>query len=140
MRLVVLDTNVVVSAGISPDGAPGILIDDWVLNGHLGIVTCPRILLEYRVVVWRQKFRRHRFPPEWLETMLHRSLQLPDPPAWPHPLPDPTDAPFLALAKTAGAWLITGNLKHFPHSARNGVPVLPPADYLAHLCESESNP
>lgn len=133
MRLVVLDTNVVVSAGISTTGPPGIIIDDWVLNGDVQIVTCPGIILEYRVVICRQKFRRHGFPPEWLEAMIADSLQLNDPPPWPHPLPDPKDAPFLALAKTAGAWLVTGNMKHFPKAARNGVTVLSPADYLAHL-------
>jgi predicted nucleic acid-binding protein len=70
--------------------------------------------------------------------MIKESLQLPDPPEWPHPLPDPNDAPFLALAKTSGAWLVTGNLKHFPRTARCGVTVLSPADYLSHLEESES--
>ena len=138
MRLAVLDTNVVVSAGIKPDGPPGALIDDWVLERRVQIVTRPRILLEYRVVVWREKFRRHRFPPEWLEAMIADSLHLPDPPDWPHPIPDPKDAPFLALAKAAGAWLVTGNLKHFPRTARNGVTVLSPADYLSRLEESEA--
>jgi hypothetical protein len=38
-----------------------------------------------------------------------------------------------ALAHTAAAWLVTGNLKHFPECARNGVHVLSPADVLAHL-------
>jgi len=139
VRLIVLDTNVVVSAGIRRDGPPGVLIDDWILNGQVQIVTCPRIIVEYRVVVWRAKFRRHGFPPVWLEVMIKNSFQLPDPPDWPHALPDPRDAPFVALAKTAGAWLVTGNMKHFPRAARNGVTVLAPAEYLAWLPESEKN-
>ena len=140
MRLIVLDTNVVVSAGIRSDGPPGILIDDWVLSGRVQMVTCPRIVLEYRVVVWREKFRRHGFPPAWLDLMIRDSLQLSDPPGWPHPLPDPKDAPFLALAHTAGAWLVTGNLRHFPKTARRGVTVLSPAEYLSHLQESSPRP
>jgi uncharacterized protein len=139
MRLILLDTNVVVSAGIKTDGPPAILVIDWVLNGRVQIVTSPRIILEYRVVVWREKFRRHGFPPVWLEVMIKDSLQLPDPPQWPHSIPDPKDAPFLALAKAAGAWLVTGNLKHFPRAARNGVAVLSPADYLSRLEQSESS-
>lgn len=138
MRLIVLDTNIVVSAGIRPEGPPGTLVSDWILNGRVQIVTCPRILLEYRLVVWREKFRRHEFPPFWLEAMIRNSLQLPDPAKWPAGLPDAKDAPFLALAKAAGAWLVTGNLKHFPKAARQGVTVLSPADYLSHLIESES--
>ena len=103
MRIAVLDTNVVVSAGIKSDGPPGALIDNWVLNHRVQIVTCPAIVLEYQFVIGREKFRRHAFPPRWLEVMIRSSLQLPDPPDWPHSLPDPKDAPFLALAKIAGA-------------------------------------
>jgi predicted nucleic acid-binding protein len=101
-------------------------------------VTCPTVTREYRDVVHREKFRPHGFPPPWLEYLITESLRLSDPPDWPHPLPDPKDAPFLALAKTSGAWLVTGNLKHFPRTARNGVTVLSPANYLSHLEESES--
>jgi putative PIN family toxin of toxin-antitoxin system len=136
MRLIVLDTNVVVSAGIRSGGPPGILIDDWVLSGKVQIVTSPRIVLEYRVVMWREKFRRHGFPPLWLDLMISNSLQLSDPPDWPHFIPDPKDGPFLALAHTAGAWLVTGNLKHFPRAARRGVTVLSPGEYLSQLEDS----
>jgi uncharacterized protein len=94
---------------------------------------------EYREVVRREKFRRHGLPPSWLEFMISESLQLPDPPEWPYSLPDPTDAPFVALAKTAGAWLVTGNLRHFPKLARHGVTVLSPRDFLTHLAESQSH-
>ena len=138
MRLVVFDTNVVVSAGIKAAGPPGILVHNWILDGLVQIATCPCIVLEYRAVVGRQKFRRHGFPPAWLEFMIETSLQLPDPPQWPHSLPDPEDAPFFALAKAAGAWLVTGNLKHFPASARRGVTVVSPAAYLTHIAESQS--
>jgi hypothetical protein len=67
--------------------------------------------------------------------MIEESLRLPEPEAWPHASPDPRDLPFLALAHAAGAWLVTGNLKHFPEAVRNGVIVLSPAAYLAHLSE-----
>ncbi len=135
MRLIVLDTNVLISAGIGRPGPPAKIVDEWVLGGRVQVLTCPWILREYRDVASRDKLQRYGFPPNWLEVMIRNSLQLPDPPPWPHPLPDPNDAPFLALAKTAGAWLITGNMKHFPKAARLGVTVLAPADYLAHLEE-----
>jgi putative PIN family toxin of toxin-antitoxin system len=136
MRLAVLDTNIVVSAGIQRKGAPAALVMDWVLEGQVLAVTCPSIVDEYREVVRRTKFLRYRFPPLWLEFLIAESLHLPNPEEWTHPLPDPKDAPFLALARAAGAWLVTGNLRHFPKAARSGVTVLSPAEYLAHLQSS----
>jgi uncharacterized protein len=135
MRLAVLDTNVVVSAGIKPEGAPARLLMDWVLEGQVQVVTSPLIVAEYRNVVRRAKFLRYGFPPIWLEFLIDESLQLPNPEAWPLAGPDPKDLPFLGLAHAAGAWLVTGNLKHFPPPLRNGVAVLSPAEYLTHLVE-----
>lgn len=88
---------------------------------------------EYRAVVQRPKFKRYGFPPHWLDFLIEESLRLPDPAPWPHPGPDPQDTPFLALAKASGAWLVTGNLKHFPEGIRDGVRVLAPVDYLNYL-------
>ncbi len=59
---------------------------------------------------------------------------------WPYSLPDPKDAPLLALAHTTGAWLVTGNLKHFPEKAGGGVTALSPAEYLKHLLASHKGP
>ena len=133
MRLAVLDTNVIVSAGINPEGPPAGLMMDWVLEGLVQVVTCPWIVDEYREVVRRTKFFRYAFPPLWLEFLIAESLQLPDAEAWPVTGSDPKDLPLIALAHAAGAWLVTGNLKHFPKPIRNGVNVLSPAEYLAHL-------
>lgn len=108
---------------------------DWVLDGQVQVATSPWIVEEYREVVRRAKFRRYGFPPLWLEFLIEESLRLPEPQAWTHPSPDPKDAPFLALAHAAGAWLVTGNLRHFPELARNGVTVLSPAEYLARLMD-----
>ena len=136
MRLAVLDTNVVVSAGIKPGSAPARLVMDWVLEGQVQAVTSPWIVGEYREVARRAKFRRYGFPPLWLEFLIEESLRLADPPFRLEPgadLPDPKDAPFLALAGMAGAWLVTGNLKPFPEEVRGGVTVISPVDYLARL-------
>ena len=135
MRLVVLDTNIIVSAGIKPGSAPAKLVMDWVLEGQIQVVTSPWIVSEYREVVRRTKFRRCGFPPHWLEFLIEESLRLPDPATWAKRGPDPKDLPFLALAHVAGAWLVTGNLKHFPETVRNGVTVLSTTEYLAHLGE-----
>ena len=136
MRLVVLDTNVIVAAGIRLGSPPAEIVADWVLDGQVQAVTCPWVVGEYREVVQRAKFQRYGFPPRWLDFLIEESLFLADPAPWLQPGPDPKDDPFLALARAAGAWLVTGNLKHFPEATREGVTVLSPAGYLAHLLES----
>lgn len=133
MRLAVLDTNIIVSAGIRAEGAPAKLVMDWVLDGQVQWVTSPLIVEEYRAAAGRPKFHRFGFPPLWLEFLMEESMYLSDPVRWPHAGPDPKDMPFLALAHSAGAWLVTGNLRHFPQEMREGVTVLSPTDYLAHL-------
>ena len=133
MRLIVLDTNAIVSAGISPAGPPAKIVADLVLSGMIHIVTSPRVAAEYREVVRRAKFHRYGFPPLWLEYVIEESMRLPDPGSWPYACPDPKDTPFIALAHAAGAWLVTGNLKHFPEPVRSGVTVVSPAYYLARL-------
>lgn len=133
MRLVVLDTNVIVSAGISRFGPSAKIVAGLVLRGLVQTVVSPSVSAEYREVVGRAKFHRYGLPPVWLEYLIEESLQLPEPGSLPHACPDPKDAPFLALAQTSGAWLVTGNLKHFPEAVRNGVTVATPAEYLARL-------
>ena len=49
--------------------------------------------------------------------------------------PDPDDEPFLEVALSAGVPLVTGNLRDFPTSLRQGVHVLSPADFLKTLRE-----
>jgi putative PIN family toxin of toxin-antitoxin system len=139
VRLVVLDTNVIISARVNPNGAPATLLGDWILAAEVQTVTSPAIIREYRDVASRPKFARYGFPPPWLDVLIQESLQLSDAETWPHKLPDPNDLPFLALAHRAGAWLITGNLKHYPAPVCDGVTVISPADYLAYL-EGSINP
>jgi predicted nucleic acid-binding protein len=109
-------------------------MSNWVLKGQVQAVTCPTIIKEYRQVVGRAKFRRYGFPPMWLELLIEESLRLPDPTGhWNGDVPDSTDIPFLALAHVSGAQLVTGNLKHFPTTIRQGVQVLTPTEYLNSL-------
>ena len=138
MRLAVLDTNIVVSAGIARQGAPGRIVMDWVLERQAQVVICPEIETEYMDVMGRRKFSRYGFPPFWLGRLMELSLRLEDPEPWPLALPDPKDAPFLALARAAGAWLVTGNLKHFARAGRGGVKVVSPAEYLESLTGGSS--
>jgi putative PIN family toxin of toxin-antitoxin system len=132
MRLIVLDSNVLVSARINSQGVPS-KIANLALEGEIQVVTCPCITAEYIAVASRAKFHAYGFPPIWLGTLIQNSLALSDPEPLPCPCPDPKDTPFLALARAAGAWLVTGNLRHFPEHIRGEVIVVSAAEYLARL-------
>jgi predicted nucleic acid-binding protein len=126
MRLIVLDSNVLVSARINSQGVPS-KIANLALEGEIQVVTCPCITAEYIAVASRAKFHAHGFPPIWLGTLILNSLALSDPEPLPYPCPDPKDTPFLALAH------VTGNLRHFPEHIRGEVIVVSAAEYLARL-------
>lgn len=140
MRLIVLDTNVIVSAAINPAGPPARIVADLVLSGLAHAVTSPGVAAEYREVTRRARFQRYRFPPLWLEFLIEESMLLPEPAPWLHGCSDPKDTQFLVLAQASGAWLVTGNLRHFPEAACNGVTVVSPAAYLARVTGDSDSP
>ncbi|MDX6463342.1 MAG: uncharacterized protein QOE55_7039 [Acidobacteriaceae bacterium] len=137
MRLVVLDTNVIVSAGIKPKGFPAQIVQSVIQEANIQIVVSSSIVAEYRRVSRYSKFAQYDFPPQWLEFLIESALRFPDGQPWPHPLPDPADECFLSLAHKTGAWLITGNLKHYPVESREGVTVHAPAEYVAILDQND---
>lgn len=132
MRLAVLDTNVVVSAGIQSRG-PSARIVDSALDGQIVVVTCPTVIAEYQEVTSRPRLVKLGLPPEWLDFLVDQSFQRPEPAPWPIPGPDPDDLVFLALAKASGAVLVTGNIADYPEAIRDGVTVLSPRDYWESL-------
>jgi len=130
LRLVVLDTSILVSAGLRAEGLEARVID-LVLEDELILLTCPEIVREYQEVLRRPKFRRFGFPPYWLDNLLKLGHHRTDnPPPWPLPGPDPDDLPFLALAHELDGTLITGNLKDFPPDLRRGTTVLNAREFL----------
>jgi predicted nucleic acid-binding protein len=131
--LVVLGTNIVVSAGIQPAGHPARIVDA-ALAGAIVPVICPAITTEYVEVVNRARFKKWKFPPLWLNALISGAhLVDQDLPAWPSTGPDPDDLIFLALAHRTGAVLVTGNIADFPKGIRHDVVVMTPATYVQHL-------
>lgn len=129
-RVVILDTNIIVSAGIHLGGASGKIVE-LVLDGELILFTCPAILEEHVEVLARERFAKHLFPPTWLGTLLRLStFRHEEPPPWPLTGPDGDDLVFLALAKQVGAVLVTGNLKDYPEAIREGVSVVSPRAFM----------
>ena len=109
---VVLDTNVIVSGIIKPDGSPAKLLN-MAINGTLTINADTRILSEYGRVLNSPKFS---FPETLITQLLHyisseSKLVTPDP--FLFPLKDLSDLPFIETAVQEDIPLITGNIKHF---------------------------
>ena len=111
---VVLDTNVVVSAHLNPDGLERIVLN-LALSSSVVLFVTTDILNEYRTVLERKKFGLDaRLVKESLEILKATAVNI-FPRASVSISPDPDDNKFLECAQTAGAdYLVTGNKRHFP--------------------------
>lgn len=113
---VVLDTNILISACWKPGGNESQVIARAAARG-LPIAISPALEQEYRDVAARPKFARHR---ESLESaigsLLAVAIRVEPVPAC-DACSDPDDNQLLDCALAAGAaYVITGNLRHFPAS------------------------
>ncbi len=127
---IVLDTNVLVSGLLQALGPSGQIVR-LVASGELVLCFDPRILAEYREVLLREEFS---FEPERVAALMEQ-IRAEGLPVAARPLairlPDPDDEPFLEVALAGDArCLVTGNLKHYPGDARQGVEVLPPRAFI----------
>ena len=110
---VVIDTNILVSALWSKNGAPASIIS-MVIN--VSIVPCYdyRILSEYREVLRRPKFQFSNGEInsllDWIESCGRSVVADPIEESF----TDEADKKFYEIAKFCQAKLITGNIKHFP--------------------------
>lgn len=113
----VIDTNVLVSALLKWDSVPGNVLQ-FTITGVVTPVLNEDILREYREVLLRKKFH---FPESVVDAILdnlaaqavfinEEKLDV--------NLPDPKDVVFYEVVmeerKKQDAYLVTGNLKHFP--------------------------
>ena len=128
---IVLDTNVLVSGMINPNGTPGRIID-LVSAGTVNIVLDDRIFEEYCNVLNRPLFRRHFSDFEKTSIIeffkisgirAKTSVVVTD-------LPDMGDIPFLEIALSQDIPLVTGNLKHFPKSKTINRTIITPNEFI----------
>jgi len=132
---VVLDTNVLVSALLTPGGT----CDDvlrLLSDGVIDICIDERVLREYGRVLPRPRLRLDREDGEGTLGVIRAQGTFLMPAALSVQLPDPSDLAFLEVAAQAGALLVTGNARHFPRDARAGVTVVTPRELL-ELVRSE---
>ena len=127
---IVLDTNVLVSGLLNSYHAPGEIVR-MTSSGALLLCYDARILGEYREVLSRPKFKFDTtFVEPFLDYIQSEGLLVAAVPLK-QPLPDPSDEMFLEVALAGNArCLVTGNLKDFPVSKRQGMAVVSPGEMI----------
>ena len=113
----VIDTNVLVSAMLKWNSVPGNVME-LVFDGPIIPVYNSEILKEYREVLSRPKFHLTKeIVDDVLENLEHRGISI-EAETIDIVLPDPRDRVFYEVVleerKTEEAYLVTGNIKHFP--------------------------
>lgn len=113
----IIDTNVLVSAMLKMGSVPGKVLEE-ALSGDIIPVLNDEILAEYEDVLNRPKFRfEKRAVRVFLEELRKRAVYA-EAGLIEEVIPDPKDIVFYAVLmekrKDEEAYLVTGNLKHFP--------------------------
>ena len=127
---IVLDTNVLVSGLLSPYGAPAGIVG-MVSSGILRLCYDARIMVEYQDVLARPKFQFDQKKVKDLLVFAQQSGEVAAASPLNVRLPDVHDEIFLEVALAGrAAFLIMGNIKHFPASSRQGVNVVTPQEFL----------
>lgn len=113
MIRVVIDTNILVSALLTPNGNPAKVLD-YVINGAIVLCYDSRLLAEYLEVLHRPKFGLDRKSvSQVIDFFVYSGISI-----IPIPLTvnfeDPDDKKFYEVAVSSNAFLVTGNMKHFP--------------------------
>lgn len=112
-RHIVLDTNILVSALLTPLGNPNTILQA-ILDGKVTIVYSAAIMAEYRSVLNRPRFAFDARDVADLLAFVEAFGDLADPDPSDAFMPDEADRPFYDVARESGAVLATGNEKHYP--------------------------
>jgi uncharacterized protein len=114
MILVVIDTNILVSALLQPEGLPAAVFM-LVLSGEVQLCISEAIFAEYDEVIRRSRFKRSVDVIEGTLRSIRRLAHCVKPSVRVEECTDPDDNIFLECAQAAEAdYLVTGNQRHFP--------------------------
>jgi putative PIN family toxin of toxin-antitoxin system len=114
MIRVVIDTNVLVSALLQPEGLPAAV---WMLalSGRIQPCVSDAVLAEYQDVIRRPHFKRDAETIDGTLQAIRRAARHVKPTMQADACSDPDDNMFLECAEAAHAdYLVTGNQRHFP--------------------------
>lgn len=132
----VIDTNVLVSAMLKSQSVPWEIMKEALL-GDLMPLLCNEIVSEYREVLARPKFKFDQTAANaFVDGLIERGIFVDAVPVE-EIMPDPKDIVFYEVVMEGrreydDAYLITGNIKHFPTSSF----VVTPAEML-HIIQKE---
>jgi hypothetical protein len=136
----VLDANVLISAVLSPRGAPARLLAAW-RGGAFNLVVSPLLLAEVRRALAYAKLARLVAPADAdaYVAWLGRTAEMAADPGGPPPVrsEDPADDYVIALAAAQRAVIVSGD-GHLTALA-DRIPVRRPAAFLAEI-EADANP
>jgi putative PIN family toxin of toxin-antitoxin system len=131
----VYDTNVIVSAALTPEGIPASLVA-LAIARHVRLFYSPAILEEYTDVLKRPKFR---LTPRRVDAFLQDLTAIA---TITHPTRrisaalDEDDNRFLECARHVQAdYLVTGNKRHFPFAEFEGTKIVSPAEFARIIME-----
>jgi len=114
MKKIVIDTNVIVSAILSPKGIPARIIDLVSVDENLQLYYSESILAEYERVFVYKRLNIPITARYNIITTIQLFGILVEPTVSTLYLPDESDRIFYDATIASGAYLITGNIKHFP--------------------------
>jgi hypothetical protein len=134
----VVDTNVIISALISPAGPPGQIIATWRL-GRIIVVTSEAMLAELREAVHYPRVRR-RIPMSddelvtVLDDLTSAATVLDEPGHMAVLIRDPDDAIFVEAAIAGEAdYIVTGDRDLLELGSYEGIRIVTPAEFVALL-------
>lgn len=127
---IVLDTNILISALITPFGNAARILD-MVLLGELQVLYDDRILSEFREVLLRPKFSfEEKDVDELLSFIESEGVKVTSSPIN-EPFIDEDDIPFIEVAITGMAEaLITGNKRHYKGKSTKRIKIMTPDEFL----------
>ena len=115
---VVIDTNVLVSAVLKSHSVPGSIVE-LAFDGPIIPILNEAIEKEYREVLSRPKFHLPEDLIEGIMSTFHKRAIYVDAEHLDLELPDPKDLVFYEVVmeerKEEDAYLVTGNIRHFPN-------------------------
>lgn len=125
MIKVVIDTNIIISATLSPTGNPAKIID-MVFEDKLQIFYSLKILSEYKEVLARPRLKIVTQIQIDILSAIREVGTLIEPTISNIPFIDESDRIFYDTAKASRAILIPGNIKHYPDETF----IMTPSDFL----------
>jgi uncharacterized protein len=135
---VVLDTNVVVSALLSPTGAPAALLTAW-RDGRIETLSSPTTIAELARILERPRVARQlgwsvASRRDFLDSFASGSVSIVPRVALHQVSRDPDDDRFLELAIAGAAdYIVSGDRHLLELGSYQGIPILTPARFLADL-------